>query len=103
LIGSFFIALNVFLLLGGILGDPGIKKETYLHYTKAWFSGGKELYTQDSDDEHASGEDEADDDIEQSPNNTIQKRRDYRSAKLEKAKYQKYYEPSLEVREDANG
>ena len=39
-------------MIYGILGDPGIKKETYLHYTKIWFSGGKELFTEDSDDEN---------------------------------------------------
>jgi len=73
------VLVNLALLFGGICGDPGIKKETYLHYTKAWFSEGKEVFTQDSsDDEHASGEDEADD-IEQSPNNSLQKRRDYRT------------------------
>lgn len=45
------IAINLFLLFGGILGDPGVKPATYLHYTKNWFSGGKDLYKSDSDDE----------------------------------------------------
>jgi len=45
------VSLNVILLFWGILGDPGISKETYLHYTKNWYSDGKDLYTQDSDDE----------------------------------------------------
>ena len=48
-IGS--IVINLYLLFGGICGDPGVKKETYLHYTKKWFSGDKELYTHDSEEE----------------------------------------------------
>ena len=47
--GFTLVAINLYLLFGGILGDPGVKAETYLHYTKNWFSGGKELYTSDSD------------------------------------------------------
>ena len=86
------VVINILLLFGGICGDPGIKKETYLHYTKAWFSDGKEVFTQDSDDEHASGEDEGDD-IEQSPSNSLQKRRDYRKESLQTAINTKYYQP----------
>ena len=96
------VLLNLLLLFGGICGDPGVKKETYLHYTKAWFSEGKEVFTQDSDDEHASGEDEGDD-IEQSPNNSLQKRRNFRTASLEKARNTRYYQPSWEHREGKNG
>jgi hypothetical protein len=86
------VVVNILLLFGGICGDPGIKKETYLHYTKAWFSDGKDVFTHDSDDEHASGEDEGDD-IEQSPNNNLQRRRDYRKQSLQKAINTKYYQP----------
>ena len=43
-------ALNLSLMFYTMLGDPGIKKETYVHYTKIWFSGGKDLFTEDSDD-----------------------------------------------------
>jgi hypothetical protein len=46
------ILFNLLLLLGGIFGDPGVKPETYLHYTKNWFSGGKDLYDTDSSDEN---------------------------------------------------
>jgi hypothetical protein len=28
------ICFNLFLLFGGILGDPGVKPKTYLHYCK---------------------------------------------------------------------
>ena len=45
----FSIGLNLYLLFGGILGDPGVKPATYLHYTKNWYTGGKDLYTSDSD------------------------------------------------------
>jgi len=35
--------INLLLLFAGILADPGIKKETYLFYTKKQFDGEKEL------------------------------------------------------------
>lgn len=52
-----FVALNLFLLFGGILGDPGVKPATYLHYTKNWYSGGKDLYKSDSSDESSESQD----------------------------------------------
>ena len=61
-----------------MLGDPGIKKETYLHYTKIWFSGGKDVFTEDSDDDtHGSTES---DDLEQ--NSPSLKKRHERKQKL---------------------
>jgi len=45
------ILLNLGLLFGGIFGDPGVKPATYLHYTKNWFSGGKELFGSDDEEE----------------------------------------------------
>ena len=42
LISALAIFSNLALLFGGILGDPGVKPETYLHYTKSWYSGGKD-------------------------------------------------------------
>ena len=44
------IGINMGLLLWGIFGDPGVKPATYLHYSKNWFSSGKDLYTSDSDE-----------------------------------------------------
>lgn len=49
--------LNLYLLFGGICGDPGVKKETYLHYSKKWHSGDKELYTHDSEEENETSKD----------------------------------------------
>ena len=37
-VAALCVAINIILLFWGILGDPGISKATYLHYTKNWFS-----------------------------------------------------------------
>lgn len=60
------ITLNLFFLFGGIFGDPGVKPATYLHYTKNWFTNGKELYTNSDDEE--SGEEESDEETQATPN-----------------------------------
>ena len=54
--------VNLYLLFGGICGDPGVRKETYLHHSKKWFSGDVDLFTHNSDDEeNKSDESEAED------------------------------------------
>lgn len=53
------IAINLMALFGGIFGDPGVKAETYLHYTKNWFSGGKDLFNNTSDEESEQVDEEA--------------------------------------------
>lgn len=45
--------INAVLLLWGILGDPGIHKATYLHYTKLAYSGKQEHFTDDSDEDQS--------------------------------------------------
>ena len=50
-VGYCSIALNLGLLFGGIFGDPGVKPETYLLYTKSWFSGGKDEGNSSDDSE----------------------------------------------------
>lgn len=65
-IAIFSIVINLYLLFGGICGDPGIKKETYLHYTKKWNSGDKELYTHNSEEEDNTTDITYDDDLESS-------------------------------------
>ena len=59
-VGFAAIAINLGCLFGGIFGDPGVKPETYLHYTKNWFSGDKDLYQNSSDDESAEPQQDAD-------------------------------------------
>ena len=58
-VGGTAIAFNLFLLFGGICGDPGVKSQTYLHYTKNWYSGGKDLFKEgeDSSEENTSNSD----------------------------------------------
>lgn len=48
-LGGASIALNLFMLIFGIFGDPGVKPATYLHYSKNWYNGKME-YTSDSDE-----------------------------------------------------
>lgn len=74
-IGYSAIAINLYLLFGGILGDPGVKSVTYLHYSKNWFSEGKDLYT--SDEEESSNEEKKEqNDLESSSDgNTLSNRR----------------------------
>ena len=74
--GCFF---NLGLMFYAMLGDPGVKKETYLHYTKIWFSGGKDAFTEDSDNDSNQNE-ESTDDLES--NSPSLKRRHERKEKL---------------------
>ena len=71
------IFINLSLLFGGICWDPGVKPETYLHYTKIWYSGGKDLYQNSSDSESAEPEQSSEADIENThggPTNRKQER-----------------------------
>ena len=66
------LGLNLVLLVLGVFGDPGIKKETYLHYTKNWFSDGKDLFTQDSSDSEQEKMENVDDEAGSKPSpNTV--------------------------------
>lgn len=56
--GAAAIVINLLLLFYGILGDPGVKPQTYVHYSKNWYSNGKFSYTSDDSD---SNEEKADD------------------------------------------
>ena len=96
------VAVNLILLFWGILGDPGISKATYLHYTKNWYSDGKDLYTQDSDDDSIEMA-QVSEDIEASPSDGLQKRRHFRKESLKAAQAAKYYQPQYEQREHKGG
>ena len=93
------------MLLLGVFGDPGIKKETYLHYTKNWFSDGKDLYTQDSSDseEKVENVDEESGIPTKASPNTVQRRQIHRKETLQKAQKQQRYRPQYEEREDSHG
>ena len=43
------ITANLFLLFGGILGDPGVKPKTYLHYCKMKYQQDGDLTSSDED------------------------------------------------------
>ena len=49
------ITINLLLLFGGILGDPGVHQSTYLHYTKIWYNSGKNIFAEDSDGDEEAG------------------------------------------------
>ena len=42
--------INILLVIAGIFADPGIKKETYLYYTKKLYDGNKDLESKTKDD-----------------------------------------------------
>ena len=88
-----------------MLGDPGIHKATYLHYTKSACSGKTEQYTEDSDEQQEEDQIEMADmeDKSESKENKVQKRREYRMKNLEKQTESDYYTPNYEQREDKNG
>lgn len=101
-VSGVLIFTNLALLICGILGDPGVKQETYTHYTKNWFSGGKDLYSTDSDEEDnqkdessnlSDDEEETNSARDRSKKNTLSNRKLIRAQKLQQAKTLKYYQP----------
>ena len=43
LVSLALIVINLACLFGGIFGDPGVKEQTYLHYTKQKYGGKQEV------------------------------------------------------------
>ena len=86
MVGGAAILINLFLLLYGIFGDPGVKPETYVHYSKNWYSNGKFSYTSDSDSNDEEKNDDAGSDEESTGNakrrNFMQNKQAQREAKL---------------------
>lgn len=48
-ISAISIITNLFLLFGGILGDPGVKPKTYLHYCKMKYQQEGDLTSSDEE------------------------------------------------------